>query len=488
MKKCFLLGLLCLTGALSAAVLEVTFEPNGTPAFIGRDDLELGKLKVKADERPNMGNLLVPMNGTNLADIKSIRLGGTKGTPSGSNMSFKVPINPGENTYTLFAEIRDKTDLSHKLVIAGEEVRIGSIIARPGQKIVDAGRTSKNFRIPGIVETPKGTLVAVFDNRFNHAGDLPADITVGVSVSKDKGNTWSPIRTAIDCKRLPGGSGIGDPAILCDAKTGRLWIAALRAPNSGHPIWTSSATNQAPKGTDPCDPRICGQFILAYSDNEGATWSKPINITSDVKRPEDPDTQNWGLLFQGPGAGITLQDGTLVFPAQIWGHKGKGTHHGVLVYSKDHGASWTSSKAMTFGGSESTVAQLPDGSLLLNTREGGGPATRITGRTTDLGQTWEKLQTTPLRQPGNLCQAAYLATDRALYFSNPNSGGRDTMTLRASTDGGKTWSQGLVYDPRPCAGYSSLCTVGKDALGVVYEGKSDYLYFLRIPLDEIPLP
>lgn len=72
-----------------------------------------------------------------------------------------------------------------------------------------------------------------------------------------------------------------------------------------------------------------------------------------------------------------------------------------------------------------------------------------------------------------------------LYFSNPNSGKRDTMTLRASKDNGMTWSEGIVYDPRGCAGYSSLCPVGKDALGVIYEGASDYLYFLRIPLDEI---
>ena len=59
------------------------------------------------------------------------------------------------------------------------------------------------------------------------------------------------------------------------------------------------------------------------------------------------------------------------------------------------------------------------------------------------------------------------------------------MTLRVSADQGKTWSNGLVYDPRKGAGYSSLCPVGKDALGVIYEGESDYHYFLRIPLDDL---
>ena len=60
------------------------------------------------------------------------------------------------------------------------------------------------------------------------------------------------------------------------------------------------------------------------------------------------------------------------------------------------------------------------------------------------------------------------------------------MTLRASRDEGKTWSKGLVYDPRPCAGYSSLCDLGDGWVGVLYEGQSDYLYFLRVPLKDIP--
>lgn len=463
---------------VSCGLAAPAFTPSGVPAFIGRDDVSIGTITLSAEESKTAQTVKINVAGTKTSDLKALRLGDTKGQRMGDTVLFKVPINRnGESSYTLFAEIAPKADIGNKLYIEGVPVRIGSIVTHPNQEIKDVGRKSKNFRIPGIVETPKGTLVAVFDNRFHHAGDLPADITVGVSTSTDKGNTWSPITTAMDCEGLPGGKGIGDPTILVDPSNGRIWVAALRAPNSGHPIWSSS------KGT--ADPKDCGQFILAYSDNEGKTWSKPINITEDIKRLQDPDTAEWGLVFQGPGAGIAMKDGTLVFPAQIWGHKGKAPHHGLLVYSKDHGKTWQSSKAMPWGGSESTVAELPDGSLLLNTREGGGPRTRITARTTDLGETWEKIETTPLRQPGNLCQAAYLMMGDKLYFSNPNSGKRDTMTLRVSSDNGKTWSSGLVYDPRGCAGYSSLCPVGTDSIGVIYEGTSDYHYFLRIPLDEI---
>lgn len=480
MKTITAFSAILLALSAQAAISNVAFKPSGVPAFIGLNESEIanktfaiGTLTLTSDKGSNLDKVKVNIEGTNKQDLKNLRLGPTKGMPFGNTITFNVPIRVGENSYTVYADVPSTADLTRKIYIEGVPVRIGSIVTRPNQKIVDANRTSKNFRIPGIVETNTGTLVAVFDNRFNHAGDLPADITVGVSISKDRGATWSPIRTAMDYKDLPGGHGIGDPAVLLDPSNNRIWVAALRAPGSGHPIWTSS------KGT--IDPKDCGQFILAYSDNEGKTWSKPINITADVKRLADPDTANWGLLFQGPGAGIAMKDGTLVFPAQIWGHKGGAPHHGVLVYSKDHGTTWTSSKAMPWGGSESTVAELPDGSLLLNTREGGGPATRITARTTDLGETWEKVETDALRQPGNLCQAAYLMLNGKLYFSNPNSGGRNTMTLRVSEDGGIKWPRSVVYDPRNGAGYSSTCPVNGNAIGIIYEGTSDYHYFVCIP-------
>lgn len=478
MKRLTFAAALALAAAAQAAVSGVKVTPTGVPAFKGRSDVPVATVTFVASQDANADTVRIPLRGTDPSDLRCLRLGESKSaTLDASAATFTVPVKAGENTLELRAELSDSADIAGRLCIGGQKIRIGSLVTKPAQAIVDRGRSSKHFRIPGIVRTPKGTLVAVFDIRYKHSGDLPADITVGVSTSKDGGNTWSPIRTAMDYKGLPGGAGIGDPAILVDPSNGRLWVAALRTPNSGHPIFSSS------KGT--LDAKACGQMYLAHSDDEGETWSPPRNITEAVKRLGDPDTKEWGLVFQGPGAGIALKDGTLVFPAQVWGHKGKAPHHGVLVYSKDHGKTWTSSKASPFGGSESTVAQLRNGSLLLNTREGAGPRSRVSAVTKDLGETWKKLETTPLRQPGNLCQAALLEMNGKLYFSNPNSGKRDTMTLRVSSDGGKTWSKGTVYDPRGCAGYSTLCPVGKDAIGVLYEGNSDYHYFLRIPLNEI---
>lgn len=395
--------------------------------------------------------------------------------------------------------VRTPSTSRFKMPEAYSEQRVGVAVTYPSFEAkvqknestrVLEKRISKFSRIPGLTVTKKGTLIATFDNRYHHNGDLPADIDVAVSTSSDGGQTWTDVITCINARDLPGiGKGVGDPAILLDESNNRIWIAGLAAPQTGHPIWKSVEGSSSPAD--------CGQFILTYSDDEGKTWSKPINITADVKRLDDSDTATWGCLFQGPGNGICMRDGTLVFPAQIWGKK----HMGVLVYSKDNGKTWTSSKEMEFGGSESTVAELSNGSLMLNTREGAGRKRQV-GVTRDLGETWRKHSSVDsergaLKQP--VCQSLLLSlfndknqynlgtrAKHIMFHSNPNTGGgRSHMTLKFSKNDGKAWSDGLLYDQRGCMGYSAIYPIDKDYLGVFYEGQHGYLYFLKVKYEEI---
>ena len=65
------------------------------------------------------------------------------------------------------------------------------------------------------------------------------------------------------------------------------------------------------KGSQPgLEVKETSQFLITKSTDEGRTWSEPINITRNTKRPE------WWLYAPAPGHGITLKDGTLVFPTQ----------------------------------------------------------------------------------------------------------------------------------------------------------------------------
>lgn len=414
-------------------------------------------------------------------------------------------LSVGANDIWISVRMKNRTDISGKisfvvtnLKIAGlnkqftvsskpTEQRIGYAVAKTG----DLG--SKNYRIPAITATKKGTLVATYDIRYNHAGDLPANIDIGVSRSTDGGNTWTMTESVLTSKEMEVKKGVGDPGILYDEKNDAVWISALWAPESGHPIWSSSAGTVSPKN--------CGQMLLIKSTNDGKTWSKPINITESIKRLGDADTKNWGLIFQGPGAGICTKDGTLIFPGQVWMKnpsngktEGEGASQGVLIYSKDGGKTWHSTKGSPFGGSESTCLEKKNGSIALNTRtnKGWGRTGSILKKV-DSKTDWEidenltRGSKGALPQPGG-CQGALLSVGGDWFFSNPNSGKRDHMTIKYSKNEGKTWSDGLLYDERGCAGYSSLVSIaGGKRIGVLYEGSpgSQIIAFLSIPADEI---
>lgn len=346
--------------------------------------------------------------------------------------------------------------------------RIGYAVRMPG----DDGSVS--YRIPGLVRSNKGTLIAVYDIRYRHAGDLPADIDVGVSRSTDGGASWEKMIIAMDMGNDPrhGFDGIGDPAILVDPKTGRLWISALWS--HGNNAWNGSKPGMKPEET--------GQFMLAYSDDDGRTWSKSINVTSQMKDPE------WRLFFNGPGAGITLEDGTLVFAAQYRAADGK--PWSTLIWSADGGENWTVGTGVKSDTTEAQVVQLKDGAIMINCRDNRG-GSRTVATTKDFGKTWELHPTDRSALRESVCMASLFAWEhpkhgRFLVFSNPDTqSGRHSMSLKVSTDEGMTWpdDRTLLYDSRHCFGYSCLAPANDTHIGVLYEGRNT-MYFLRFPLTE----
>lgn len=109
--------------------------------------------------------------------------------------------------------------------------RVGVLLAVPDAEVVNPVRhceirNCKTYRIPGLIRTQSGTLLACFDARYENHLDLSADIDVAVSRSEDGGQTWSAPQVAMDAG--PGkANGCGGPCILQDTRTGRIWVQAL---------------------------------------------------------------------------------------------------------------------------------------------------------------------------------------------------------------------------------------------------------------------
>ena len=340
------------------------------------------------------------------------------------------------------------------------------------------------FRIPGLVTTNKGTLLAVYDVRYNSSVDLQEHIDIGLSRSTDGGQTWEKMRLPIAFGEeggLPAAqNGVGDPSILVDTQTNTVFIVAAWTHGMGNQrAWWSSYPGMNRNET--------AQLVIAKSTDDGQTWSPPVNLTEQVKRPE------WYFLLQGPGRGITTSDGTLVFPIQYIGQDR--IPNAGIMYSRDRGETWTIHNHARTNTTESQVAEVKPGVLMLNMRDNRG-GSRAVYTTTDLGKTWKEHESsrTALIEP--VCMASLIsvkAEDNCLgkdllIFSNPNStSSRDKMTIKISLDGGQTWplEHQLLLDEGESWGYSCLTMIDRETIGILYESSVAHMTFQSIPLKEI---
>ncbi len=472
--------------------IELFFHKNSHPEIIS---------SIIADYIVENGTDISKENfGSHYQSGYSVKISGNRVLEPGEHtfhINISVPADAALEKSILIEKVRLKFGGRQRLVIEPEE----NFAYRPGVVLRAAGQDNcDTYRIPGIITTGKGTLIAVYDNRYNNSKDLQEDVDIGMSRSIDGGQTWEPMRVIMDMGEWGGRSerlnGIGDPAVLYDHTTGTIWVAALWMSGSSpdQMLWWASKPGMSPEET--------GQFILSKSTDDGLTWSEPVNITEQIKDP------TWQLLLQGPGAGITLNDGTLVFPAQFKadiGEKaldgGQYICHSTIIYSKDGGKTWLIGTGAKPNTTEAQVVQLTDGSLMLNMRddlnrrvkdETNGRAVSVTK---DLGQTWTSHPTSnsTLQEPN--CMASIIGADltvsgskqRVLFFSNPNNkNSRTNMTIKTSLDEGETWPAELhveLYAPAGF-GYSCLTMVDENNVGIVYEGVKE-LYFQKVPVSDL---
>ena len=275
-------------------------------------------------------------------DSRKVDLSGTFGVAVES-VELRCPMQDGSGSLLRQARIVSEGSIEgHRFGIALRNYKDDNVFS---------------YRIPGLVTTPKGTLIAVYDIRHTSGNDLQDNIDVGASRSTDGGRTWEKMRTIIDMGEwggLPQGqNGCGDPSVLVDSNTGTIFVCALWT----HGLGNRHAFSFASEGYEPIST---GQMVLVKSTDDGKTWSKPVNITRQVKRPD------WRITLQGPGRGITMQDGTLVFPMQCL--DSKGIPSSGIMYSKDGGETWHCHSRACERTTEAQVAEIAPGVLMLNCR------------------------------------------------------------------------------------------------------------------------
>ncbi len=340
------------------------------------------------------------------------------------------------------------------------------------------------FRIPGLVTSNEGTLLSVYDVRYNSSVDLQEHVDVGLSRSTDKGKTWEkmiiPMTFGEDGGLPQAQNGVGDPAILVDTHTGAIWTVAAWTHGMGnHRAWHNSQDGMSKERT--------AQLVLSKSTDDGITWSEPINITEQVKDP------SWNFLLQGPGRGITMLDGTLVFPIQYI--DSTRIPNAGIMYSKDRGETWHLHNHARTNTTEAQVAEVTPGVLMLNMRDNRG-GSRAVATTTDFGQTWTDHPSSRSVLQESVCMASLIKVEAKdnvygkdmLLFSNPNTTkGRHHITIKASLDGGLTFptEYDVLLDEGHGWGYSCLTMIDSETVGILYESSVAHMTFQAVALKDI---
>lgn len=532
--------LLCLFFTVISAMASDTVYVKETqiPILIDRKDNVLYYLRVEAKEGETLDQLTLQLGKeVNTSDIRAFKLyyGGAEavqragavhfapqpyisrdipGKTREANPSYSIKLDevespgqqitlranqklyPGINYFWISLEMKPGTKLTKKLTASITSIQKDGksaplvfhspegIVHRMGVGVRHAGDDgSAAYRIPGIVTSNNGSLLGVYDVRYNNSADLQEYVEIGVSRSTDGGQTWDPMRIAMafgEHNGMPRAqNGVGDPAILVDRITGRVWVIAAWTQGMGNGrAWFNSQQGMDQK---------TAQLMLAYSDDDGQTWSKPINITGQVKDP------SWYFLLQGPGMGITMQDGTLVFAAQYIDEDRD--PNSCIIYSKDRGTTWHLHNAPRENTTEAQVAEVMPGVLMLNMRDDRG-GSRAVYTTKDLGKTWEKHASSRSVLQESVCMASLIQTNAKdnvlgkdiLLFSNPNTTkGRHHITIKASLDGGLTFPKEyqVMLDEGDGWGYSCLTMIDRETVGIFYEASTAHMTFQAIPLKDI---
>jgi len=318
-------------------------------------------------------------------------------------------------------------------------------------KFYDLFNSEKNpevscYRIPSIITTMNGDLIVAIDERVPSCGDLKwsRDINIVIRRSNDNGNSWSEIKRVVD---YPLGKSASDPSMIFDRITNKIFLFY--------------------NYMDLDNEKDIYYLKYVTSSDNGITWSKPVDITSQISKP------GWekDFKFITSGRGIQAKNGDLL-------HCLVNLQNGTHVFgSKDHGKTWFLTETSVKPGDESKIVELKDGTWMVNSRAN-NKGIRYSHTSFNGGKDWLTKEENDLIDPG--CNASFIQYNYGKYkrqtllvLSNiNNSKTRKEIVVRYSLDEGINWSKPrIVYSGE--AAYSSMTILKNGEIGLFFE-KDNY--------------
>ena len=336
-----------------------------------------------------------------------------------------------------------------------------------------------SYRIPSIVATGKGSILAFCAARKGKGGDRdPIDIVMRRST--DSGKTWSQMQVVAHKEN----STCDNSEPIVDFRTGEL-----------HFLYQID-------------------YVRCYyikSTDDGQTWSEPVDITYVIEKFKD--RYDWNVLAPGPGHGIQMTNGRLVVP--FWLSTGGKSHRPsvvVSVFSDDHGQTWQAGdiaihdNETTVNPNETCCVQLADGSVMFVSRNESPNYRKLATRSPNGATNWSApVFVDAFFEP--ICMASMVRYSRQpeqsknrILFCNPDSRqnpfieqgastprsakkrSRNNLTVRMSYDEGNTWTVSKVIDTEN-GGYSDLAVTPDGLIHCLYEGGSRHISIISFTLE-----
>ncbi len=342
-----------------------------------------------------------------------------------------------------------------------------------------------SYRIPSIISTSKGALLAFAEARKKLSDH--AENKIVLKRSFDGGETWSGLQVIANAGR----NSLNNPLAVKDSGKGRILLMYQQYPLTRQDevkapgLWKSHADQLFPPNIHEAaaqegyeGDRICRTLMIS-SEDDGETWTPPTDLTRSVKRPKKVSS-----YAGGPGIGIQIKNedhkGRIIMPFS----QGPWSDMKVYaVYSDDHGATWKRGKTapgrLKGYPNEVQMVELSDGRIMLNARSFRGSSLRMTAISRDGGESWSELRyDEALPDPGcqgSILRLAFPGPDHQsmILFSNPaHHRKRINGTIRLSQDEGKTWKWSKrIY--RGSFAYSCLVKLTNNEFGILFE-RDDY--------------